>query len=64
MFVLRKLLALFLNLKTKRMNTVESIFKNETNITEVVELFRMAFGSVADILDNPSCIGYSVIRQD
>ncbi len=38
------------------MNTVESIFKNEINISGLTEIFKALLGDVADILTNPSCV--------
>ncbi len=54
----------FLNHKTKVMNTVESIFKTETSIKGLIELFRMAFGNNADILDYPSCYPFYLLESE
>jgi hypothetical protein len=64
MFVLPYSLALFLNLKIISMDTAKSIFKEETSITGLIELFRIEFGNVADILDNPSCYPCYLIESE
>lgn len=46
------------------MNPVESIFKTETTVSGLVEIFRMFVGDDADILDYPSCKTYSLIGTE
>lgn len=46
------------------MNTIESIFKTETTVSGLVEIFRMIVGDDADILNYPSCDTYSLIETE
>ena len=46
------------------MNPVESIFKTETTVSGLVEIFRMIIGDNADILDYPSCYPCSLIGAE
>jgi hypothetical protein len=46
------------------MKPVESIFKTETTVSGLVEIFRMIIGDEADILNSPSCDNYSLIGTE
>jgi hypothetical protein len=47
------------------MNTLESIFKEGINISELTEIFKALMGDAADVLAYPSCVVYSsLVNQD